>query len=39
MTADQPHQFLRVHLMAVTIARILLRHRAMGAAVSDRVGR
>jgi hypothetical protein len=31
MTADQLHQFLRVHLVAVRIISMLLRHRAMGA--------
>src|ERR1700736_1127380 len=38
-TADQPYQLLRVHLVAVIVAGILLRHRAMGAAVGDHVGR
>jgi hypothetical protein len=38
VTTDQPKQFLRVHLVAVTIACILLRHRAMGTAISGRVG-
>jgi hypothetical protein len=28
VTADQPDEFLRVHLVAVTIAGILQRHRA-----------
>jgi hypothetical protein len=39
VTADQPYQLLRVHLVAVIVAGILLRHRAMGAAVGDHVGR
>ena len=37
MTADQLHQFLRVHLVAVRIIRMLLRHRAMAAAVGNRI--
>ena len=37
VTADQPHEFLRVHLVAVTVAGILLRHRALAAAVGDNV--
>jgi hypothetical protein len=35
MTADQPDKFLRMHLMAMRVGGILLRHRALGAAVSD----
>jgi len=37
VTTDEMHQFLRMHLMAVTVAGILLRHRARGAAVGDRI--
>jgi hypothetical protein len=34
-TADQVHQFLRMHLMAVI--SMLLRHRAMGAALGNHI--
>jgi len=37
MTADQLHQFLRVHLVAVRIISMLLRHRAIGAAVGNHI--
>ncbi len=37
VTADQPHQFLRVHVVAVAIANVLLRHRGLGAAVGDQI--
>jgi hypothetical protein len=36
-TADQLHKFLRIHLMAVRANSILLRHRALGAAIDDPV--
>jgi hypothetical protein len=43
MTADQPDEFLRMHVMAVAIGGILLRHRAldgsMTAAACDRIFR
>ena len=35
MTADQPDKFLRMHLTAMRARSILLRHRALGAAVVD----
>jgi len=35
-TADQPDKFLRMHIIAVAVGGILLRHR-VGAAVSDRL--
>ena len=37
MTADQLHQLLRVHLVAVRIISMLLRHRAKAAAVGNHV--
>ncbi|HEX9472200.1 MAG TPA: hypothetical protein VF957_21970 [Bradyrhizobium sp.] len=37
VTADQPHQFLRVHVVAVAIANVLLRHRGVGAAIGDHI--
>jgi hypothetical protein len=37
VTTDQLHQFLRMHVMAVTVAGILLRHRARHAAVADHI--
>ena len=36
MTADQPDEFLRMHLMAMRIGGTLLRHRAR-AAIGNRV--
>ena len=33
MTADQPHKFLRMDLVAVRVGGILLRHRLLGAAI------
>ena len=35
VAADQLHEFLRMHLMAVRAAGILLRHWARSAAVGD----
>lgn len=33
VTADQPHEFLRMHLVAVRSRSILLRHRTLDAAI------
>jgi hypothetical protein len=35
VTADQPHEFLRMHLVAVRSRSILLRHRTLGAAIGS----
>jgi hypothetical protein len=37
VTTDQLHQFLRMHVVAVAVAGILLRHRARHAAVADHI--
>jgi hypothetical protein len=29
MTADQPHQLLRMHVMAMGVGKVLLRHRTI----------
>jgi hypothetical protein len=33
VTTDQPHEFLRMHFMAMRSRDILLRHRTLGAAI------
>jgi hypothetical protein len=37
VAADQPHQFLRVHVVAVAIADVLLRHRGLGVAIDGHI--
>ena len=37
VTADQPDKFLRMHVMAVAVGNVLLRHRTPRAAVCDRI--
>jgi hypothetical protein len=37
VTADQPHQLLRMHLMAMRAISILLRHWAMGTALNNHI--
>jgi hypothetical protein len=37
VTADQLHQALRMHLVAVAVGSILLPHRTVVAAVGDRI--
>ena len=36
VTTDQPHEFLRMHLVAVSFRSILLRHRTLGATIGGR---
>jgi len=37
MTADQPHKFLRMDLVAVRVGDILLRHRLLDAAIDGQI--